>query len=108
MGWEIKHTEKGYQIKSTVSGHLIHKQEWMTEDETKSLMAEVALYEFYEKLIKIDKDFLIGYQINGKRNFEKEMTALRWLIDNEDKVEEEGKNILQRLLEIKIVDDESK
>jgi hypothetical protein len=102
MGWEIKHTAKGYQITSTVSGKLIHKKKYMNEEETKAVMAEVALYEFFEQLIKIDKDFLIGYSINGERDFSKPKTALKWMIDNEGKIEEEGKTILNRLLAIKI------
>jgi len=107
MGWYIKHSEKGYQIISTVSDKIIHKKKWLSKEETKKLMAEVALYEFYEKLIKIDKDFLFRYSVNDKRIFNDcehgSNTALRWLIENEDKIESEGKEILNKLLAIKIV-----
>lgn len=106
MGWDIKHTEKGYQITSTVSDRLIHKKKWLSKDEAKAVMAEVALYDFFENLIKIDKDFLYRYCVNDERIFEDcehgSNTALRWMIDNADKVEAEGKDILFRLLAIKI------
>lgn len=106
MGWEVKHSAKGYQITSTVSGKLIHKKKWLSKEETKAVMAEVALYDFFEKLINIDKNFLFRYSVNDQRIFDDcehgSNTALRWMMDNEDKIEAEGKNILYRLLAIKI------
>jgi hypothetical protein len=104
MGWEIKYSENGYQITSTVTGELIHEKKWMSKDETKAFMAEVALYNFFEELIKIDKDFLYDYRVNDKLIFNDcehgSKTALSWMIDNDDKVE--GRDILNKLLAIKI------
>lgn len=105
MGWQISHNEKGYQIVSTVSGKVIHEKKRLTEDETKSLMAEVALEDFFEALIKIDKDFLYRYSVNGVHNFDRregEVGALKWMIDNGDKIEDEGQAILKKLLGIEM------
>lgn len=104
MGWQVKHTDKGYQIKSTITGKLIHKQKWMSEQETKALMIEVELFNFFEKLIKIDKDFLYGYNVNGSRNIKGEPVANQWLMDNEDKIFDEGQDILYKHMQIKLVE----
>lgn len=100
MGYEITHNEEGYQIKSTVSGEIIHKDKRITEEFAKSVFAEIALEEFLEKLIMIDKDFPHNYWVNGIRKHDHAKSGIRWLMDNPGKIEDEGQVVLNKLLGI--------
>lgn len=103
MGWEISHNKDGYQIISSITDEVIHEKERLTEEEVKELMAERALFEFFEKLITIDKDFLNGYQVNGKTKIG-ESTAIDWIHKNYDTIPHEALSIMERLLNITIKD----
>lgn len=74
MGIEIKKNDKGYQMKSSVSGEKLHKG-WITEDEVKKILIERAYWKFIEQAIEIDMEFPNDYTINDVRIWEKEKSG---------------------------------
>lgn len=104
MGWDIKRNKQGlYQIHSTVSGERLHDKKWITEAETKTVMAESAFYRFCEDMIKLDMDFLLGYRVNDKREIKGEHTALRWMIDNHSEIFNKGIELMRKHLNLEVI-----
>lgn len=84
MGTEIKRNSKGkYQMKSSISGEILHTKRWVTEEEAKIALMERAFFNFVDKIIEIDMDFPSGYQINGLRESRKDFSFNNWMLNNE-------------------------
>jgi hypothetical protein len=104
MGLEIKKNEKGkYQMKSSISGEILHKG-WITEDEVKKILIERTYWNFINQVIEIDMEFPNDYTIDGVRIWEKEKSgkAISFILehltnDTTDKIYEKGKEIIDRL-----------
>ncbi len=98
MGLRIITHKKGYKAFCSMSDEQLHKKNYLTEDELKTLMIERVMQDFFEKVIIIEKNFLENHNVDGSRflNIEKP-TALEWIVDNYDSIEDEALKILDRL-----------
>jgi hypothetical protein len=76
MGAEIKCKKiegvEMYQLRSTISDELYHKEEWVTLDGAKKALMESKIWNFFEQLVEIDKEFPHYYHVNGKIKIPKE------------------------------------
>lgn len=66
MGLQINRNEKGlYSMKSTISDESYHpKKKFISEDEAKKILITNELYDFIEKIVKIDMEFPKRYKVN--------------------------------------------
>jgi hypothetical protein len=66
MGTEIKRNAKGlYQLRSTISDELKHKDRWVSEDDAKKSLIKDVLWRMIEDVVKIELDFPEDYRVNG-------------------------------------------
>ena len=70
MGINIKRKKiKGvemYQLRSTISDELYHKEDWVTIDGAKKALMESKVWKFCEELVQVDMEFPNFYHVNGK------------------------------------------
>ena len=69
MGISIKSKNKKgitlYQLRSSISNELLHKEEWVDTDGAKKALINDELWDFIAKAQRIDMDFPNGYRIDG-------------------------------------------
>lgn len=116
MGLQITHNKKGYRIKDSVSDMFIHEKKYLNENEVKVVLIERKLISFFEEVIKIDLDFLSGYNVNGKFHKQpREITGLQFILDCFDngkgpwheQIEAKAQEILSKL-DVKILNEPKK
>ena len=82
MGLKINRNEKNeYQLISTVTGKSWHDKEWITLDEAKKTIINIAFNDFVEKAIEIDMVFPRGYSVNGNLCGDKKPSFNNWILD---------------------------
>lgn len=68
MGLIVKRNKiNQYQLSSSISDESYHpKKRWLSQDEAKKLLIEMAFIDFIEKAVQIDMDFPNRYKVNNK------------------------------------------
>lgn len=67
MGLIIKKNKQDlFQLTSSISGEMLHEDEYITENESKKILVNTELWKFLKKVIEINMEFPKGYYINGK------------------------------------------
>lgn len=98
----IKKSNKGYKIFHAASDEMIHDKILKTEDDVKRVLINTVLRKTFQEIVKIDKDFLNGYYVNGKPVRSRDITAMEFIItslrdNNGTAIEKEAVSILKRL-----------
>lgn len=69
MGIEIKCKKVKkvdmYQLRSSISDELYHKEKWITLDEAKKVLIENSFWKFFETIVEIGNFFPQGWSVNG-------------------------------------------
>lgn len=105
MGLYYKEDSGKYKIYSTVTDSVVHKNTWLTKEEAKAVLIDLAYKDFCEKVLKIDHTFPEGYvSHNGTINAGSSSKFNDWLcreIYNSDnafsKLANKAKEVLRRL-----------
>lgn len=70
MGVEVKSKKIDgilkYQLRSTISNELYHKEDWVDLETAKKTLMETKIWNFFESLVQIDMEFPNFYHVNGK------------------------------------------
>lgn len=82
MGLKVNRNDNNeYQLISTINGKPWHDKEWITEDEAKKTLINIAFNDFVEKAIKIDMEFPRRYNVNGKRYSDEKPSYTHWVLE---------------------------
>jgi len=99
MAYIISKSDKGYQIKSSISNEFYHnKNKFLSEDEMKALLIENKFIDFLESVASIELDFPDAYTINNNRK--KTQSFASWRVENNfdhEKFEELVEKTLKRV-----------
>lgn len=106
MGLIVKRNKnKQYKLISSISDKSLNQhEEWISEEEAKKTLIELAFYDFISKTIEIDMTFPNNYYVNGKCNNKKSNAEEFWkfILDSykpgqEDVLEDKFQEIIKRL-----------
>jgi len=102
MAYVIKKNKQGlYNIKSSISDECYHPdKKWLTEDEAKRILIQIAFGKFLDKVIEIDFDFPTIYMVNDVVESHRGKTNT-FFLETYDKPNTEANKILNdKILEI--------